>query len=78
MPKPRYDEEKDETRHAAVSEEYCEDMADTYGWTLKQAELVATDVLPVDCVFDGYCEFPPSRMDLTQGDYFKKEEKEDA
>ena len=52
-------------------------MADTYGWTLKQAELVATDVLPVDCVFDGYCEFPPSRMDLTQGDYFK-EEKEDA
>ena len=78
MPKPRYDEEKDETRHAAVSEEYCEDMADTYGWTLKQAELVATDVLPVDCVFDVYCEFPPSRMYLTQGDYFKKEEKEDA
>lgn len=26
MPKPRYDEEKDETRHAAVSEEYCEDI----------------------------------------------------
>lgn len=77
MPKPRYDEEKDETRHAAANEEYCEDMADTYGWTLKQSELVATDVLPVDCVFDGYCEFPPSRMDLTQGDYFK-EEKEDA
>jgi hypothetical protein len=77
MPKPRYDEEKDETRHAAASEEYCEDMADTYGWTLKQAELVATHVLPVDCVFDGYCEFPPSRIDLTQGDYFK-EEKEDA
>ena len=26
MPKPRYDEEKDETRPAAVSEEYCEDI----------------------------------------------------
>jgi hypothetical protein len=47
MPKPRYDKEKNETRHVAVSEEYCEDMADTYGWTLKQGELVAIDVLPV-------------------------------
>ena len=65
---PRYDEEKNETRHAAANEECCEDMADKYGWTLKQAEQTATDVLPVDCVFDGYCEFPPSRMDLTQGD----------
>lgn len=28
-------------------------------------------------LFDGYFEFPPSRMDLTQGDYFY-EEKEEA
>ncbi|WP_263053597.1 hypothetical protein [Oscillatoria nigro-viridis] len=28
-------------------------------------------------LFDGYFEFSPSRMDLTQGDYFY-EEKEEA
>ncbi|EKQ67372.1 hypothetical protein OsccyDRAFT_3634 [Leptolyngbyaceae cyanobacterium JSC-12] len=77
MTNPRYDESRDETRHAAVSEEDCEEMADTYEWDLKRVEQSNTDVLPVDCVFDGYCEFPPSRMDLTQGDYFT-EKKEDA
>jgi hypothetical protein len=77
MPKPRYDEEKDETRHAAASEECCEDMADSYGWNLKQVDPLPSEVLSVDCVFDGYCEFPSSRMDLTQGDVLK-EDKEDA
>jgi len=77
MPKPRYDDEQDETRHAAADEECCEDMADEYGWSLKRADPVEADILSVDCVFDGYCEFPPSRMDLTQGDY-SQEEKEDA
>ena len=72
MPKPRYDEERDETRHAAVSEECCEDMADSYGWNLKQVEPVSNDIFSVDCVFDGQCEFPPSRMDLTQGDDLKE------
>ncbi|MCU0542522.1 MAG: hypothetical protein MUE44_10060 [Oscillatoriaceae cyanobacterium Prado104] len=52
-------------------------MADKYGWDLKQAELTGMKTLPVDCVFDGYCEFPLSYMDLTQGDYFT-EENEDA
>jgi hypothetical protein len=77
MPKPRYDAQKDETRHAAVSDEACQKMADKYGWDLKQAELTNIKILAVDCVFDGYCEFPPSYMDLTQGDYFT-EENEDA
>jgi len=77
MPKPRYDEEEDETRHAAADEECCEEMADRYNWDLKQVEQSAqstSDVLSVDCVFDGYCDFPPSRMDLTQGDYFREED----
>ena len=77
MPKPRYDEEEDETRHAAADEECCEEMADRYNWDLKQVEQSAqstSDVLSVDCVFDGYSDFPPSRMDLTQGDYFREED----
>jgi len=77
MPKPRYDEAEDETRHAAADEECCEEMSDRYNWNLKQVEQSAqstSDVLSVDCVFDGYCDFPPSRMDLTQGDYFREED----
>ncbi|OLP17447.1 hypothetical protein BST81_16795 [Leptolyngbya sp. 'hensonii'] len=70
MPKPRYNEDNNETRHAATDEEECEDMADTYSWSLKRVEPTEDSILPVDCVFDDYCEFPPSRMDLTQGDYF--------
>lgn len=67
MSKPRYDDKHDETRHAAADEECCNEMADNYGWDLKDVEQTGGDILAVDCVFDGYCEFPESRMDLTQG-----------
>ncbi len=76
MPTPRYDEEKDETRHAAADEECCEDMADNQGWNLKQVDPLPNEVLSVDCVFEGYCEFPPSRIDLTQGDVTKEDDKD--
>lgn len=66
MPKPRYDDEHDETRHAASDEDCCDDMTDNYGWDLKRVEQTEDNILSVDCVFDGYCEFPESRMDLTQ------------
>jgi hypothetical protein len=77
MPKPRYDEENNETRHAAADEDCCEDMAETYGWKLKNVEDINHSILSKDCVFDGYCEFPLSRMDLSQGDVLKEDE-EDA
>ncbi|HBE16142.1 MAG TPA: hypothetical protein DDW51_00645 [Cyanobacteria bacterium UBA11367] len=77
MAKPRYDEQKDETYHAAVDEKCCEDMSEKYGWKLKRIKDTNDSLLPKDCIFDGYCEFPPSPMDLSQGDYFK-ERKEDA
>lgn len=67
MPKPRYDEDKNETRHAAVDEDRCDEMSDKYGWPLKVTEATSGD-LPIDCVFDGNCEFPLSRMELSQGD----------
>ena len=76
MPKPRYDDKKDETRHAAVDDEACASMKKKYGWDLKEVKLTETSILAVDCVFDGYCEFPPSYIDIAQGD-FLKEEKED-
>lgn len=74
MPQPRYDENRDETRHAAVNEECCEGMADIHGWSLKQVDPLPSKILAVDCVFDGYCEFPASRIDLSQGDVLKEEE----
>jgi hypothetical protein len=77
MSKPRYDEDKNETRHAAVDEEACEKMSDKYEWNLKSVEETGDDILSVDCVFDGDCEFPPSGLDLRQGDY-SKEHKQDA
>jgi hypothetical protein len=77
MPKPRYDEEKDETRHAVSQEERCETMQKKYGWTLKMIEPTGDTVLPVDCVFDGYCPFPPGSMDLAQGDVLKEKEEDE-
>lgn len=68
MPKPRYDDEANESRHAAASEEECLEMERKYSWELKGVEPTGNSVLPADCVFDGYCPFPSSRMDLTQGD----------
>ena len=49
-------------------------MADKYGWSLVRVQVNNDAVLEVDCVFDGYCEFPPSRMDLTQGEDLMEEE----
>ena len=70
MPKkPRYDEERDETSHAASSKEDCEDMEEKYGWELKRIEDRDDEILSADCIFKGSCEFPPSGMDLSQGDY---------
>ena len=76
MPKPRYDEERDETRHAAVDEDQCEEMEKKYNWDLKTVEQTEDEILTVDCVFDGYQEFPPSAMDWRQGDL--KEDNKDA
>lgn len=77
MSQSRYDEETNETRHAATSEEACTHMEEKYGWQLKNVEETGNSILSVDCIFDGNCEFPPSPMDLSQGDYLK-ERKEDA
>ena len=60
MPKPRYDEQKDETYHAALDEKCCEDMSEKHGWKLKRIKDTNNSFLRKDCVFDGYCEFPPS------------------
>ncbi|HLP90285.1 MAG TPA: hypothetical protein VK184_17070 [Nostocaceae cyanobacterium] len=60
MPKPRYDEEADKSRHAAADEDDCENMAKKYGWQLVDIEETDNKILPVDCVFDGKTEFPAS------------------
>ena len=56
--KPRYDEEKNESRHAAVDADRCEQMAYKYSWKLKRVELTGNQILEVDCVFEGETEFP--------------------
>lgn len=63
MPKPRYDEERNESRHAAADADCCEEMADKYGWNLKRVELTNNNTLEVDCVFDGKTEFPKPYYD---------------
>jgi hypothetical protein len=65
MPKPRYDEEENVSRHAAADADCCEEMADRYGWKLVDVEETGNTDLPVDCVFEGETEFPPS--------YYEKE-----
>jgi hypothetical protein len=40
MPKPRYDEEENVSRHAATDADCCQEMADKYGWFLKRIELI--------------------------------------
>ena len=66
---PRYDPDQNETRHAAVSKKDCEEMEKKYRWKLKRVDDRQDTTLKKDCVFDDYCEFPPSQIDLTQGDY---------
>lgn len=67
--KPRYDPDRNETRHAAASKNDCEQMEKKYSWSLKRVDDRQGSTLDKDCVFDDYCEFPPSQIDLTQGDY---------
>jgi hypothetical protein len=63
MPKPRYDEDENVSRHAAVDEDCCEEMAEKYGWILVDVEETGNAVLEVDCVFEGTTEFPKSYYD---------------
>jgi hypothetical protein len=60
MPKPRYDENTDKSRHAAADEDCCQEMAEKYGWKLVDVEKTGNDILSVDCVFEGKTEFPTS------------------
>jgi hypothetical protein len=38
---------------------------------LTQIKQTQTSDLPWDCVFDGYCQFPPGGLDWSQGDVIK-------
>ncbi|MGK7905479.1 MAG: hypothetical protein AB4352_29555 [Hormoscilla sp.] len=59
MPKPRYDEDENLSRHAATDEGCCEEMERKYGWKLKRIEPIRYDpIFKVDCVFEGQTEFP--------------------
>jgi hypothetical protein len=61
MPKPRYDEEEDVSRHAASAPKDCLDMEERNGWELKRIEELPetpNQVFEVDCVFEGETEFP--------------------
>jgi hypothetical protein len=60
MPKPRYEEDKDKSRHGAVSRKHCEDMEKKHGWKLIDVEPTGDKILKVDCVFKGKTEFPKS------------------
>lgn len=62
MPKPRYDQNKNESRHAAVDRKNCEQMAERQKWRLKGVEVIGGDhaIFKVDCVFEGDTEFPES------------------
>lgn len=66
MPKSRYDEEENKSRHAAADEDCCEEMSEKYGWKLVDTEETGNDILPVDCVFDGKTEFPQSYYDTDE------------
>ncbi|MBN3942752.1 MULTISPECIES: hypothetical protein [unclassified Nostoc] len=63
MPKPRYDEDENKSRHAAVDEDCCEEMAEKYSWQLVDVEKTGDPILEVDCVFEGKTEFPKSYYD---------------
>jgi hypothetical protein len=63
MPKPRYDEDENVSRHGATDEGCCEEMERKYGWDLVRVEETADPILEVDCVFEGKAEFPKSYYD---------------
>ena len=59
MPKPRYDKQRNISRHAATSKDDCVKMERKYGWHLIDVEETPEDpILKVDCVFEGETEFP--------------------
>ena len=58
--KPRYDPDENISRHSATDPEQCQKMAKHQGWELIRWEKTKDPILKVDCVFDGYTEFPPS------------------
>ncbi len=79
MPKPRYDEQKDETRHGAANQERCLEMENKHGWELKNVEYTQDSILSVDCIFDGYCEFPPEarqKESIATTEWLKTQEKQ--
>ncbi|OUC14239.1 MAG: hypothetical protein B0A82_13215 [Alkalinema sp. CACIAM 70d] len=66
MPKPRYDEDENVSRHAAAEASDCLEMESKYGWELKRIEELPeapNQVFEVDCVFEGKTEFPKSYYD---------------
>jgi hypothetical protein len=62
---PRYNEEKDESYHAAASAENCLKMQKNQGWRLKGIKQIGTGdaIFKVDCIFHGETEFPKSFYD---------------
>jgi len=72
MPKPRYDEDENVSRHAAANADCCEEMEQKYGWNLLDIEPLESDIFEVDCVFEGNTEFPKSYYNAD------KEQKDDA
>ena len=68
-----YDAKTNKTHWPAASNEYCKGMADKYNWPQPKFpeptyELTRDPILCVNCIFIGNCQFPKSRMDLTQGE----------
>lgn len=60
MPKPRYDEEENVSRHAAADKDCCHEMEANYGWKLVDVEETDDSTLEADCVFEGKTGFPRS------------------
>ncbi|MFN6514933.1 MAG: hypothetical protein RMY29_010565 [Nostoc sp. CreGUA01] len=67
MPKPRYDEDENVSRHAATSKDGCMEMERKYGWKLIEIEPTPEDpIFKVDCVFAGKTEFPKPHYENEQ------------
>jgi len=58
MVNPRYNPERNESRHGTAKAEDCLKMAKKYGWELKEIEPIEGEVLKYDCIFEGKTEFP--------------------
>jgi len=61
-----------ETTHSATDEDKCYEMEARYGWDLNKVVETKSEILSVDCIFDGDAEFPKSRMDYTSSDYLEE------